>query len=37
MKNKSNFLRGIYMFVGISVIIGSILLGIIYITIPVIK
>lgn len=37
MKNKSNFLKGISLFIGISVIIGSVLLGIVYVVIPEIK
>ncbi len=37
MKNKSNFLRGISMFIGISVIIGSVLLTFVYMVIPEIK
>jgi len=37
MKNKSNFLRGISMFIGISMSIGSILLAFAYAVIPAIK
>lgn len=37
MKNKSNFLRGISMFIGISLSIGSVLLAVAYAVIPEIK